>query len=206
LCAPIAGAIRLYRKDSFIVTLGAGRRDGHALHAEVVTEPIVSTLSNARLCRSSRGQATQRAAEIPAQLLALKVCDMAWFRAFVQTCRWLGERSRRGCGRKGGRAISIGAFCSTRPATPNCSHQAERVLIARRLIASAASTAWTSIDGVELAKLSLWLITMMRNRLLSFLDHWARRSLSASANSNNERFATRSDDAQPLETANLWRT
>ncbi len=209
-----------YRKDSFTVTLGAGRREtGTHYTPKSLTEPIVqNTLEPLVYIGPIEGMPREKwKLKSPAQLLALKICDMAMGSGafLVQTCRWLAERLVEAwdAEEKAGRPISIEGVVLDQAGDAELlpRDQAERVLIARRLI---ASRCLYGVDinpmAVELAKLSLWLITMMRNRPFSFLDHALKCGdslLGVSQLKQLERFSLRDPDhAQPLlETANLWR-
>lgn len=209
-----------YRKDAFIVTLGAGRREtGTHYTPKSLTEPIVQhTLEPLAYIGPAEGKPRDKwRLRAPAELLALKICDMAMGSGafLVQTCRWLGERLVEAwdAEEKAGRAISIEGVVLDQAGDAELlpRYQAERILIARRLV---ASRCLYGVDinpmAVELAKLSLWLITMMRNRPFSFLDHALKCGDSLVGVSNLrhlERFSLRDPDhAQPLlETANLWR-
>ena len=209
-----------YRKDAFIVTLGAGRREtGTHYTPKSLTEPIVQhTLEPLAYVGPAEGKPRgEWKLKSPAQLLALKVCDMAMGSGafLVQTCRWLGERLVEAwdAEEKAGRAISIEGVVLDEAGDAELlpRDQAERVLIARRLI---ASRCLYGVDinpmAVELAKLSLWLVTMMKNRPFSFLDHALKCGdslLGVSQLKQLERFSIRDPEhAEPLlETANLWR-
>jgi hypothetical protein len=209
-----------YRENAFIVTLGAGRREtGTHYTPKTLTEPIVQhTLEPLAYIGPAEGKPRgEWRLRTPAELLALKVCDMAMGSGafLVQTCRWLGERLLEAwdAEEKAGRAISIEGVVLNRVGDAELlpRDQGERVLIARRLI---ASRCLYGVDinpmAVELAKLSLWLITMMRNRPFSFLDHALKCGdslIGVSQLKQLERFSLRDPDhAQPLlETANLWR-
>lgn len=209
-----------YRENAFIVTLGAGRREtGTHYTPKSLTEPIVQhTLEPLAYVGPAEGKArAEWKLKSPAQLLALKVCDMAMGSGafLVQTCRWLGERLVEAWDgeEKASRAISIEGVVLDQAGDTELlpRDQAERVLIARRLI---ASRCLYGVDinpmAVELAKLSLWLITMMRNRPFSFLDHALKCGdslLGVFQLKQLERFSIRDPEhAEPLlETANLWR-
>jgi hypothetical protein len=208
-----------YRKHAFIVTLGAGRREtGTHYTPKSLTEPIVQhTLEPLAYVGPAEGKPRDEwKLKSPAQLLALKVCDMALGSGafLVQTCRWLAERLVEAwdAEEKAGRAISIEGVvlgqsgdAELLPRDP-----AERVLIARRLV---ASRCLYGVDinpmAVELAKLSLWLITMMRNRPFSFLDHALKCGnslLGISSIKQLENFSLRPGDKQmTFATANLVR-
>src|SRR5262249_12087298 len=88
--------------------------------------------------------------------------------------------------------------------------KAERVLIARRLI---ASRCLYGVDrnamAVELAKVSLWLVTMMKGRPFSFLDHVLKCGdslLGVSSLKQIKNFSLRAGERQAtFSTANLFR-
>ena len=123
----------------------------------------------------------------PAEILALKICDMATGSGafLVQACRYLSERlveawesiEKANPGQivvtpEG--EISQGAPTERLiPADPD-----ERLAIARRLV---ADRCLYGVDknpmAVEMAKLSLWLITMQKDRPFTFLDHALQRAL-----------------------------
>ena len=171
----------VYPQDAFIVAMSAGRRETGAHYTpKALTEPIVQhTLEPLVYVGPAEGlPQDQWKLKTPAELLALKVCDMAMGSAafLVQTCRWLGERLVESWDseEKNGKAISIeGDVLDTAEAAELLPQdKGERILIARRLI---ASRCLYGVDinpmAVELAKLSLWLITLMKGRPFGFLDH-----------------------------------
>jgi hypothetical protein len=157
----------------------------------------------------------------------------------VQTCRWLADRLVEAwdAAEKSGHAVSIegdvllrsGEKVAERPdevspdsalRTPSSAFntdlellprdQSERVLIARRLI---ASRCLYGVDknpmAVELAKVSLWLVTMMKGRPFSFLDHALKCGdslLGVSSLKQIENFSLRPGEQQvTFATANLFR-
>ena len=86
-----------YRKDSFTVTLGAGRREtGTHYTPKSLTEPVVQhTLEPLTYIGPAEGKPrAEWRLKSPALLLALKICDMAMGSGafLVQVCRWLAER------------------------------------------------------------------------------------------------------------------
>ena len=119
-----------------------------------------------------------------AELLELKICDVACGSGafLVQVCRYLAERlveawdeaetRNRGtvCGAPGGTASRAEAGERLLPREPE-----ERLAIARRVV---ADRCLYGVDrnsmAVEMAKLSLWLITLQKNRPFTFLDHAIR--------------------------------
>lgn len=171
----------VYRESAYMVTLGAGRREtGTHYTPKTLTEPIVQhTLEPLVYVGPAEGKTREEwQLKSPAELLALKVCDMAvGSGAFlVQTCRYLGDRLVEAwdAEEKMGRVTSIdGVVLEQLNGTEQLPREKEeRILIARRLV---ASRCLYGVDinpmAVELAKLSLWLVTMMKGRPFNFLDH-----------------------------------
>ena len=208
-----------YRKDSFTIALGVGRREtGTHYTPKSLTEPVVQhTLIPLAYVGPAEGKPHEEwRLRTPVELLALKICDMAMGSGafLVQTCRWLAERLVEAwdAEEKAGRAISIDGAVLDQPGNAELlpRDQAERVLIARRLI---ASRCLYGVDinpmAVELAKLSLWLITMMRNRPFSFLDHALKSGdslLGVSSVQQIENFSLRPGERQvTFATAKLFR-
>ena len=114
-----------------------------------------------------------------AELLELKVCDMAMGSGafLVAACRYLAERLLEAWEKLGegswtpeGEPASSKARELTLPTDP-----AERLTLARRLV---ADRCLYGVDknrmAVDMAKLSLWLITMAKDRPFTFLDHALR--------------------------------
>jgi hypothetical protein len=171
----------IYPENSFIVTHGSDRRETGAHYTpKALTEPIVQhTLEPLVYVGPAEGLPQDRwKLKSPAELLALKVCDMAMGSAafLVQTARYLGERLVESwdAEERKGKSISIEGevLDAAGGAELLPSDKGERILIARRLI---ASRCLYGVDinpmAVELAKVSLWLITLMKGRPFGFLDH-----------------------------------
>ena len=210
----------IYRKDAFVVTLGAGRREtGTHYTPKSLTEPIVQhALEPLVYFGPADGEPESKWKIKPSEhILALKVCDMAMGSGafLVQACRWLGDRLLEAWNveESGGRTISVEGVVLDQPGDAELlpHEKGERILIARRLI---ASRCLFGVDinpmAVELAKLGLWLVTMMRNRPFGFLDHALKCGDSLfgiSQLQQLERFSLRDPDHdQPLlETAKLWK-
>jgi hypothetical protein len=118
----------------------------------------------------------------PAEILALKVCDPACGSGafLVQACRYLADRlveawDRLSRGREadGLRVSPDGSLSSGSPADQILPPDPEgRLDLARRLV---ADRCLYGVDinpmAVEMAKMSLWLITLQKNRPFGFLDH-----------------------------------
>ena len=114
----------------------------------------------------------------PAELLDLKICDPAMGSGafLVQVCRWLAERLVEAWAQaeEKGKSITsegeiVDAIGSREPLRKDAE---ERLLTARRLI---AERCLYGVDinplAVELAKLSIWLVTLAKGRPFGFLDH-----------------------------------
>ena len=211
---PFAGLLReddfglpvVITAGSVYVTAGTDRRSsGTHYTPRILTEPIVQhTLEPLVYTGPAEGlpreQWTLKAA---ADLLALKVCDMAMGCGtfLVQTCRYLAERlveawekaegrqQEAGGRRHAERAESSLPTADRRLPTVRITPEGklstgdpnellipidpdERLAFARRIV---ADRCLYGVDknplAVEMAKLSLWLITLDRNRPFTFLDH-----------------------------------
>lgn len=210
----------VYRAGSFVVTMGQGRREtGTHYTPKSLTEPIVQhTLEPLVYFGPAEGKPQNEwKLKASADILALKVCDMAMGSAafLVQACRWMAERLTEAWveAEAAGKAISMeGEVLESAVGVETMPEdRTERLLLARRLI---ASRCLYGVDinpmAVELAKLSLWLVTMQKNRPFSFLDHALKCGdslLGVSDIKQLENFSIRASDTdQPLfDTANLWR-
>jgi hypothetical protein len=119
-----------------------------------------------------------------AELLRLKVCDLAMGSGafLVQTCRYLAERlveSWEEVERANPGKVVIapdGALSDARAdECPIPKDADERLTVARRIV---ADRCLYGVDvnpmAVEMAKLSLWLVTLQKNRPFTFLDHALR--------------------------------
>jgi hypothetical protein len=175
------GYPQVYRAGSFIVTGGPERRQtGTHYTDKSLTEKIVTeTLEPLVYVGPSVGKPREEwKLRSPPEILDLKICDMAMGSAafLVQVCRWLGERlveaweeaerSRVSISAKGGVLEEAGGH----DVLP--SNRDERRSVAHRLIAERCVY---GVDAnpmaVELAKLSLWLVTLAKGRPFGFLDH-----------------------------------
>lgn len=172
---PFAG---LLRRDSFdlpviipagglYVTAGSQRRDtGTHYTPRPLTELLVAaTLEPHVYDGPAEGlPRAQWRLRSPDALLSLKVCDMTMGSGafLVQTCRYLSERL-------------LEAWNQTPPENPLPEDAEERAVLARRMV---ADRCLYGVDNnplaVEMAKLSLWLTTLQRERPFTFLDHSLR--------------------------------
>lgn len=171
----------VYPKDTFMVRTGADRREtGTHYTPKSFTEAIVKeTLEPLVYVGPAEGRSRlDWALKSPAELLDLKICDPAMGSGafLVQVCRWLAERLVEAWvqAEEGGKSVTsdgevVEAIGSREPLRKDAE---ERLLIARRLI---AERCLYGVDmnplAVELAKLSIWLITLAKGRPFGFLDH-----------------------------------
>jgi hypothetical protein len=112
----------------------------------------------------------------PAELLELKVCDMAMGSGafLVASCRYLADRLIEAWEQAGDGSITVdGEPAAGRPdelLVPD--DPDDRAVLAARLI---ADRCLYGVDknpmAVEMAKLSMWLITLAKDRPFSFVDH-----------------------------------
>lgn len=191
----------VYHKDSFYVTEGPDRRSTGThytpkpltvMMVKEALEPVVYIGPAEGLPRA------EWKLKSPAEILDLKVCDPAMGSGafLVQACRYLGDRlvdaweqaEKVGVGSENDecntalpasrshsnfRAIdSQGRVVDFPPDEPMSKVQEDRLVEARRLV---AEKCLYGVDinplAVELAKLSLWLVTISKGRPFGFLDH-----------------------------------
>ncbi|TEH45769.1 Eco57I restriction-modification methylase domain-containing protein [Pseudomonas aeruginosa] len=171
----------VYPKDAFIVTMGSDRREtGTHYTPKSLTETIVTeTLTPIVYVGPAEGLLrTEWTLKSPAELLDLKICDPAMGSGafLVQACRWLAERLVEAWALAEDRGETIDADGRVTDAgtcqEPLPSDIEARITIARRLI---AERCLYGVDlnplAVELAKLSIWLVTLAKGRPFGFLDH-----------------------------------
>lgn len=189
---PVAGLVRedrrkqpaVYPKDSIYVTAGADRRStGTHYTPPSLTEPVVRYALEPLVYEGPADGKPEAEWKLrsPREILSLRVCDPACGSGafLVQACRYLSERlveawqaledSHPGRllispmgdlseGRVDERVIARGGT--------------ERLAIARRAV---VGRCLYGVDvnpaAVEMAKLSLWLVTLQRERPFTFLDH-----------------------------------
>ncbi len=171
----------VYPAGAFIVTTGSDRREtGTHYTPKSLTEAIVAeTLTPIAYVGPAEGMSrSEWALKSPAELLELKICDPAMGSGafLVQACRWLAERLVEAWAQAeaqdyavgvDGRAIDADARIEALPRDTEA-----RTIVARRLI---AERCLYGVDlnplAVELAKLSIWLVTLAKGRPFGFLDH-----------------------------------
>lgn len=175
----------VHPKGAFVVVLGADRREtGTHYTPKSLTERIVEeTLTP--LVYDGPAKGAPRAAwklKTPEQLLDLRVCDPAMGSGafLVQACRFLSARLVEAWAIEEGvgRVVDLTGQVheprtSVEAMPPGVETRAEN---ARRIV---AERCLYGVDlnplAVELAKLSLWLVTLSKGRPFGFLDHNLRR-------------------------------
>jgi hypothetical protein len=171
----------VYPKDAFMVSFGADRREtGTHYTPKSLTESIVTTtLEPIVYVGPAEGKPREEwQLKSPGELLELKICDPAMGSGafLVQVCRYLSERLVESWRHQEelGKSIDIEGTVKNglNDSEPMSVSIDERVTIARCLI---AERCLYGVDmnplAVELAKLSIWLITLTKDRPFGFLDH-----------------------------------
>lgn len=136
------------------------RRSGSHYTPRELTEPIVRTALEPILARlrDADGRPPR-----PAQILDLKVCDPAMGSGafLVEACRQLGD--------------ALVESWRAHGEVPTIPSDEDEVIFARRLVAQRCIY---GVDrnpvAVDLAKVSLWLVTLARDHALTFVDHALR--------------------------------
>lgn len=205
------------------VTAGTTRRStGTHYTPPTLTEPVVQhTLEPLVYQGPAEGWPREQwQLKSPKKILELKVCDMAMGSGafLVQACRYLAERLVEAWEneekRHPGEVLTSpeGEFSKAAPSErliPQDS--AERIAIARRVV---ADRCLYGVDinpmAVEMAKLSMWLITVDKHRPFTFLDHAFKCGdslLGITSLSQLENFSLRPDETKQTSfaTLNLWR-
>lgn len=228
---PFAGLIRddsferpwVVLPGSIFVTAGTARRStGTHYTPPSLTEPIVQhTLEPLVYVGPAEGLPKgQWKLKSPKEILDLKVCDMAMGSGafLVQACRYLAERlveawENEEKSHPGQVLITPdGKFSEGSPSERLVpAEAAERIAIARRVV---ADRCLYGVDinpmAVEMAKLSMWLITVDANRPFTFLDHAFKCGdslLGITSLEQLENFSLRPGGGkqQAFATLNLWR-
>lgn len=171
----------VYPAGAFIVTTGSDRREtGTHYTPKSLTEAIVAkTLTPVAYVGPAEGMPRdQWTLKSPAELLDLKICDPAMGSGafLVQACRWLSDHLVEAWSQVEamGKTVSVdGKVLEAGAAKEPLPRDSEaRTVIARRLI---AERCLYGVDlnplAVELAKLSIWLVTLAKGRPFGFLDH-----------------------------------
>ena len=209
--------------DSVYVTSGSTRRStGTHYTPPSLTHPVVQhTLEPLIYEGPAEGWPREQwKLKSPKEILDLKICDMAMGSGafLVQVCRYLAERlveAWENEERKHPGEVLItpdGKFSEGSPSerlVPADTN--ERIAIARRVV---ADRCLYGVDinpmAVEMAKLSIWLITVDANRPFTFLDHAFKCGdslLGITSLEQLENFSLRPGGGkqQAFATLNLWR-
>ena len=189
---PFAGLVRLDTLDypvvipggSVYVTQGNDRREtGTHYTPRSLTEEIVQyTLEPLVYEGVAEGKPkAEWKLKLAVDLLKLKICDMAMGSGafLVQTCRYLAERLVEAWENAEkahpGQVVIAPDGTLSKSLPDECvipKDADERLTVARRII---ADRCLYGVDknplAVEMAKLSLWLITLQKNRPFTFVDH-----------------------------------
>src|ERR1019366_7559714 len=186
------GLLRRYSFERLVVVLPGGiyvgqgsarRSTGTHYTPRSLTEPIVQhTLEPLVYQGPAEGLPKEQwRLRSPKEILDLKVCDMAMGSGafLVQACRYLSERvveAWENLEKEHPGEVLItpeGGFSQGEPSERLIPKEAaERLAIARRLVADRCIY---GVDinsmAVEMAKLSIWLITVDKSRPFTFLNH-----------------------------------
>jgi hypothetical protein len=175
----------VHPKGAFVVVLGAERREsGTHYTPKSLTERIVEeTLTPIVYDGPAKGAPrAEWKLKSPEQLLDLKVCDPAMGSGafLVQACRFLSARLVEAWAIEevAGRVVDLTGQVHEPSTSVECMPPGVEVRAenARRIV---AERCLYGVDlnplAVELAKLSLWLVTLSKGRPFGFLDHNLRR-------------------------------
>ena len=193
--APWAGLVRddshgnpvVIDEGAVYVTEGSDRRStGTHYTPRSLTEPIVQhTLDPLVYDGPAEGKPREEwVLKPPKDILALRVCDLAMGSGafLVQACRYLSQKLVEGwetAEKNAGDKLVLapnGELSRGMPGDTLVPREVEeRLVLARRFV---ADRCLYGVDvnpmAVEMAKLSLWLVTLQKNRPFSFVDHALR--------------------------------
>ncbi|MEO6080892.1 MAG: type IIL restriction-modification enzyme MmeI [Steroidobacteraceae bacterium] len=204
----------VHPKGAFVVVLGADRRvTGTHYTPKSLTERIVEeTLTPLVYDGPARGAPrAEWKLKTPEQLLDLKVCDPAMGSGafLVQVCRFLSARLVEAWAIKetAGRVVDLtgqvheqrSSVESTPPGVEVRAENAQRIVAERCLYGVDLNPL-----AVELAKLSLWLITLSKGRPFGFLDHNLRCGDSLLGISRLEQLTELSLDSPAMQQGRLF--
>jgi len=197
----------VYRDNSFMVTLGADRREtGTHYTPKSLTESIVTTtLEPVVYIGPAEGKTREKwKLKSSRAILDLKICDPAMGSGafLVQVCRYLAEKLVEAWNNEEstGKVITFDGevLDELGKKEPMPSQLDERLTIARSLV---AERCLYGVDvnplAVELAKLSIWLVTLSKGRPFGFLDHNLRCGDSLLGIHRLEQLTMLSMDAEP---------
>jgi hypothetical protein len=171
----------VYPEGTYMVASGSDRRETGAHYTpKSLTEVIVKeTLEPIVYVGPAEGASKEQwCLKSPAELLDLKICDPAMGSGafLVQVCRYMAERLVEAWARaetEGKFVTSLGEVLDVLGAAePLRNDIDERMIVAARIV---AERCLYGVDmnplAVELAKLSIWLVTLAKGRPFGFLDH-----------------------------------
>ncbi|WP_016899041.1 Eco57I restriction-modification methylase domain-containing protein [Pseudoalteromonas sp. PAMC 22718] len=170
----------LYPKNAFMLTTGSDRREtGSHYTPKSLTESIVTeTLEPVVYIGPAEGKPREEwQLKPPEELLNLKICDPAMGSGafLVQVCRWLAERVCESwlIAEESGAFITAKGFTTTDESQELIPIDAEERLTEAKKLISERCLYGVDINplAVELAKLSIWLVTLSKDRPFGFLDH-----------------------------------
>ncbi len=182
---PFAGLLRetayhrlfVIRTGRRYVKPGTARRtSGTHYTPRALTEPIVRHTLEPQVYRGpAEGLPPEKwTLHSPEEILSLRVCDMAMGSGafLVEACRYLAEHLVESWEIESAKYTLNATLSDPCPALREATSEKERKIVALRLI---ADRCLYGVDknpmAVEMAKLSLWLITVDRGRPFTFLDH-----------------------------------
>lgn len=171
---------------SLYATAGVDRREtGTHYTPRSITEPTVDYVLEKLVFRGAK-EGLPRAEwtlKSPREILALRVLDMACGSGafLVQACRYLSERLAEAWAESAATSEKLPVAPEASPSEARLNElvlpadEAERLVVARRLV---ADRCLYGVDvnpmAVELTKLSLWLLTLQKDRPFTFLEHAIR--------------------------------
>jgi hypothetical protein len=174
------GSLLVHLGGAFVIVLGANRREtGTHYTPKHVAQSVVETTLDPLVYHRPSEEAPRATWNIrsSAELLGLRVCDPAMGSGafLVQACRYLGDRVAEAWQREGHAPVSTRNGARDVDSSTAAADAEELVLQARRLVAERCLYgADLNPLAVELAKLSLWLVTLAKSRPFGFLDHHLR--------------------------------
>jgi hypothetical protein len=160
------------------------RRSGSHYTPRELTEPIVRTTLEPILARLRRADGRPPR---PAQILELKICDPAMGSGafLVEACRQLGD--------------ALVEAWHTHGEVPAIPPDEREEIFAMRLV---AQRCLYGVDrnpvAVDLAKMSLWLVTLAQDHALTFVDHALRNGDSLVGLSRKQIEALNWDPSKPI--------
>jgi hypothetical protein len=171
----------VYPAGSFLVASGSERKEtGSHYTPKSLTEKVVAnTLTPLVFNGPSEGVPREEwRLKGSKDILALKICDPAMGSGafLVEACRWLSSLLVEAWAIEEEAGYSIGEVGELIPAEstlkPSSFNPNERIILARNLI---AERCLYGVDinplAVELAKLSIWLVTLAKGKPFGFLNH-----------------------------------